>query len=143
MSGIFGWSYPPGCGGLPWDDDQPCEVVVRNTYEETSTRVRPSMDRGPGAPKPQTRDLQTRTYRGLTVELRSAAGPVPGSDAALRGARSLPSLPWGLPGLILGVICGLLARPEGRDGARMARSGTFGILALIAAGVCEIGRAHV
>lgn len=117
-------------------DDQPCEVVVRNTYQDTSTGVRPSMDRGPGAPTPQNRDRQTRTYQGLTVELRSTAGPVPGSDASLRGARSLPSLPWGLPALILGLICGLLARPDGRDGARMARSGTFGILALIAAGVC-------
>lgn len=117
-------------------DDQPCEVVVQNTYQDTSTRVRPSLDRGPGAPKPQSRDLQTRTYQGLTVLLRSSAGPVPGSDAFLRGARALPSLPWGLPGLILGLICGLLARPEGRDGARMARAGTFGILALIAAGVC-------
>ena len=30
MSGIFGWSYPPGCGGLPWDDDQPCEVCGKD-----------------------------------------------------------------------------------------------------------------
>ncbi len=118
-------------------DDQPCEVVVKNTFESTSTRVRPSMDRdSPGAPKVQNRDLQTRTLRGLTVELVSAAGPVPGSDASLRGARSLPSLPWGVPALILGLICGLLARPDGLDGARMAKAGTFGILALIAAGVC-------
>ena len=30
MSGIFGWSYPPGCGGLPWEDDQPCEVCGKD-----------------------------------------------------------------------------------------------------------------
>lgn len=24
--GIFGWSYPPGCSGPPWDEDYPCEV---------------------------------------------------------------------------------------------------------------------
>jgi len=23
---IFGWSYPPGCSGLPWDEEGPCEV---------------------------------------------------------------------------------------------------------------------
>jgi len=118
-------------------DDQACELVIKNTFEDTSVRVRPSMDRtSPGAPKVQNRDLQTRTLRGLTVELVSAAGPVPGSDASLRGARSLPSLPWGVPALILGLICGLLARPDGLDGARMAKAGTFGILALIGAGVC-------
>ena len=94
---------PPTVGSrLPVTiDDQPCELVIKNTFEDTSVRVRPSMDRtSPGAPKVQNRDLQTRTLRGLTVELVSAAGPVPGSDASLRGARSLPSLPWGLPALI-------------------------------------------
>lgn len=25
MPGIFGWSYPPGCSGPPYDD-RPCEV---------------------------------------------------------------------------------------------------------------------
>ena len=30
MSGIFGWSYPPGCNGTPWDDDQPCEVCGKD-----------------------------------------------------------------------------------------------------------------
>lgn len=24
--GIFGWSYPPGCSGTPYDEDYPCEV---------------------------------------------------------------------------------------------------------------------
>ena len=24
--GIFGWSYPPGCYGLPWDDNFFCEI---------------------------------------------------------------------------------------------------------------------
>jgi hypothetical protein len=24
--GIFGWSYPPGCSSLPWDEDHPCCV---------------------------------------------------------------------------------------------------------------------
>lgn len=23
---IFGWSYPPGCNGTPYDEDYPCEV---------------------------------------------------------------------------------------------------------------------
>lgn len=22
--GIFGWSYPPGCSGTPYDEDPPC-----------------------------------------------------------------------------------------------------------------------
>ena len=117
-------------------DDRACEVIATNTYESTSTGVRPSMRRQPGDPKPQTRDLVSTTLRGLTVELRCADGPTPGSDADDLGAKSRPSLPWGLPALILGLICGLLARPDGRDGARMAKSGTFGILAFIAAGVC-------
>lgn len=27
MRSIFGWSYPPGCSGTPYDeDDGPCEV---------------------------------------------------------------------------------------------------------------------
>ena len=30
MGGIFGWSYPPGCSGTPWDDDQPCEVCGKD-----------------------------------------------------------------------------------------------------------------
>jgi hypothetical protein len=30
MSGIFGWSYSPGCRGTPWDDDQPCEVCGKD-----------------------------------------------------------------------------------------------------------------
>jgi hypothetical protein len=24
--GKFGWSYPPGCYGTPYDEDHPCEV---------------------------------------------------------------------------------------------------------------------
>jgi hypothetical protein len=24
--GIFGWSYPPGCNGTPFDEDHPCEL---------------------------------------------------------------------------------------------------------------------
>ena len=117
-------------------DGQPCEVVVNNTFESTSTQVRPSMDRtSPGAPRVQDRDLQTRTLRGVTVELVSAAGPVPGSDASLRGARSLPSLPWGLPALVLGFICGLLARPQGLDGARSFKAGIVGIVGLLGAGL--------
>ena len=24
--GIFGWSMPPGCSGVPGDDDYPCEI---------------------------------------------------------------------------------------------------------------------
>ena len=24
--GIFGWDYPPGCSGTPYDEDQPCDV---------------------------------------------------------------------------------------------------------------------
>jgi hypothetical protein len=24
--GKFGWSYPPGCKGPPYDDEHPCEV---------------------------------------------------------------------------------------------------------------------
>lgn len=117
-------------------DDRACEAIATNTYESTSTGVRKSMRREPGDPKPQNRDLVATTIRGLTVELRCADGPTPGSDADDLGAKSRPSLPWGLPALVLGLICGLLARPDGRDGARMARSGTFGILAFIAAGVC-------
>jgi hypothetical protein len=31
MSGIF--SYPPGCGGLRWDDDQPCEGLRSDRWE--------------------------------------------------------------------------------------------------------------
>jgi hypothetical protein len=23
---VFGWSYPPGCNGTPFDDDSPCMV---------------------------------------------------------------------------------------------------------------------
>ena len=117
-------------------DDLACTVLARNVYEGTITGYRPSLKRDPGDPTPHNRDLVTRSLRGLTVELRCAGAPVPGSDASFHGARSLPSLPWGLPGLVLGVICGLLARPQGRDGARMAKAGTFGILALIGAGVC-------
>lgn len=30
MSGIFGWSYPPGCSGTPWDDEGPCEVCGKD-----------------------------------------------------------------------------------------------------------------
>lgn len=30
MSGIFGWSYPPGCSGTPCDDDRPCEVCGKD-----------------------------------------------------------------------------------------------------------------
>lgn len=26
MSRLFGWSYPPGCNGTPFDDDYPCEL---------------------------------------------------------------------------------------------------------------------
>ena len=26
MSGIFGWSYPPGCNGTPFDEDCQCQV---------------------------------------------------------------------------------------------------------------------
>jgi hypothetical protein len=31
MSGIF--SYPPGCGGLRWDDDEPCEGLRSDRWE--------------------------------------------------------------------------------------------------------------
>lgn len=55
---------------------------------------------------------------------------------SLVGAQPLAALPWGLPGLTLGVIAGLYARPEGRTGKRQQRTGYFAILALIAAGVC-------
>lgn len=24
--GIFGWSYPPGCNGTPYDENHPCDV---------------------------------------------------------------------------------------------------------------------
>jgi len=24
--GTFGWSYPPGCTHLPWDEEYPCDV---------------------------------------------------------------------------------------------------------------------
>lgn len=27
--GKFGWSYPPGCSGTPFDEDYPCEVCGR------------------------------------------------------------------------------------------------------------------
>ncbi|MBK9035046.1 MAG: hypothetical protein IPL61_27910 [Myxococcales bacterium] len=117
-------------------DDLACAVLVRNTFEGTASGYRPSMNREPGQPAPHNRDRVNTTLRGLTLELRCADAPVPGTDASLRGARSLPSLPWGLPGLILGLICGLLARPQNRDGRRMEKAGTFGILSLIAAGVC-------
>ena len=30
MSGIFGWSYPPGCSGSPWDDYRPCDVCGKD-----------------------------------------------------------------------------------------------------------------
>jgi hypothetical protein len=26
MGNLFGWSYPPGCSGGPYDDDPPCEI---------------------------------------------------------------------------------------------------------------------
>lgn len=29
--GKFGWSYPPGCNGTPWDQDYPCEVCGQGT----------------------------------------------------------------------------------------------------------------
>jgi hypothetical protein len=33
MRNIFGWSYPPGCSGTPWDDpDPPCEVCGEDPY---------------------------------------------------------------------------------------------------------------
>ncbi|MEZ4399168.1 MAG: hypothetical protein R3B06_04070 [Kofleriaceae bacterium] len=117
-------------------DDVACAVTVDAPFEDASTDYRPSLSVEPGAPKPMPRDLQTQTWHGFIVTLACGAEPVPGSDASLRGARSLPSLPWGLPALVLGFICGLYARPDRLDGARMSRAGTFGILALIAAGVC-------
>jgi hypothetical protein len=30
MSGIFGWSYPPGCSGTPFDEDRPCDVCGKD-----------------------------------------------------------------------------------------------------------------
>jgi len=30
MRSIFGWSYPPGCHRLPWDEDYPCEVCAQD-----------------------------------------------------------------------------------------------------------------
>jgi len=30
---IFGWSYPPGCHGTPYDEDYPCEVCSKYESE--------------------------------------------------------------------------------------------------------------
>ncbi|MFZ4484804.1 MAG: hypothetical protein ACOYOL_12600 [Chthoniobacterales bacterium] len=30
MSGIFGWSYPPGCSRTPYDEDRPCDVCGKD-----------------------------------------------------------------------------------------------------------------
>jgi hypothetical protein len=27
--GIFGWDYPPGCHGTPYDDDPVCDICYR------------------------------------------------------------------------------------------------------------------
>jgi len=30
---LFGWSYPPGCSGTPYDEDHPCDVC--GEFEDT------------------------------------------------------------------------------------------------------------
>lgn len=30
MTSMFGWSYPPGCSGTPYDEDMPCEVCGKD-----------------------------------------------------------------------------------------------------------------
>ncbi|MEZ4442848.1 MAG: hypothetical protein R3B72_27385 [Polyangiaceae bacterium] len=109
-----------------------CELVVDATFEDSSTDYRPSMGIEPGVPKPQPRDLETRSWRGVIVTLGCGDEPVPGSDASLRGARPWPALLSGLPGLALGFVAGLSIRPQEGD-TRLARAFALGLLALAAA----------
>jgi hypothetical protein len=111
-------------------EDVPCVLDVLGQTHDTDSDYRA------GAERPTAKDLRSRTLGGLIVKLRCPSGPVPGTEATLRGAHSLPALPWSLPGLILGIIAGLYARPQRRDSKRMERTGTFAILAVIAGGVC-------
>jgi len=83
---------------------------------------------------------QPRRVIGWLAALALAGCHVEGLEGAsadaIVGAHPLAALPWGLPALVLGVIAGFYARPEGRTGARQSKTGTFTILALIFAGIC-------
>jgi hypothetical protein len=79
-----------------------------------------------------------RTWSAVLLAL--AACQTEGLEGATAGTTTgvdpLAALPWGIPGVVLGVIAGFYARPEGRTPGRQQTTGILTILALIAAGIC-------
>ena len=93
--------------GLPADvDGRPCQLQFSGWYEGTSTSYNPAIAR------PTARDLRSRSYRGVNVVITCADGPVPGTDAATRGARPLPAFAGVLVLLLVGGLIAWLADRE-------------------------------
>lgn len=93
-------------------DGVACTIDVIRRYED---ELHLAHEPAPGVNQP-IRYTQAKV-RGSIVELACGGAPIPGTDAAARGVRSLPSIPLGLPALILGVLCGLLVRRDRIGGA--------------------------
>lgn len=109
-------------------DGQSCRVAILDRYAYTQSDYPASLRR------PTSRDrLVEHQYRGLIVQLACADGPVPGTDASHRGTNSRAALPWALPGLIFGILCGLYARSDREGGQNIGATLGFGFLALAAA----------
>jgi hypothetical protein len=81
-----------------------CAVTVVDRYVESDTDYRAS------SRQQRTTDLVERTYRGIVVKL-ACDGPVPGTDASLRGANRTTLL-WGLPAFVLAILAGVLAHRD-------------------------------
>ena len=88
------------------DGGRACQVKVDKQYEydESSAPV--------GMKQPASRDLRTRTYRGIVVTAACPGLGVPGTDGAARGSRALLFLPWLVLVLVGG---GLAARLVAKD----------------------------
>lgn len=83
-----------------------CQLQFSGWYDGTSTTYNPALER------PTSRDLRTRTYRGVNVQITCADGPVPGTDAATPGAQALPAFAGVLALLLLGGLVATLAARE-------------------------------
>lgn len=113
------------------DDGRACQVRIDRQYEydESTAPV--------GMKQPASRDLRTRTYRGIVATATCPGGAVPGTDGAARGSRSLLFLPW----LALALVGGALAaRLIGKDrvGAGLGVAVTS-IASILGAGLGAIG----
>lgn len=91
-----------------------CALVVTNVVDDTSTAVRPSLDRE--QVKPRTGDLVTVHLTGLSVRLEGEGAPFPDSEAASPGAQSRLAIGWLLPLLLLGWLSGFLMKSENGAG---------------------------